>query len=202
MSVLRLYADGSEVELQRLGVDSRLKYAVKDGVLTVRQKGRRGCVHSVRLRLGEMYDINYSEEQVNGVCRVVWPRERKDVLMWLLGFPKGKRYAGWKSYCWAIYRWRCKHSANNCVVQGWLECRLEGDGYGLTAYQSTVDGTMLPVAAYIGEKCEANKAFVKEVLQKWCYGFNFPRPYVERVLQEAFNFKRDDLATLDAVRWE
>lgn len=202
MSVLRLYADGADVECQRLGMDSRLKYAVKDGILTVYQKRGRGCVRSVHLRLGEMYDINYSEDQVNGVCRVVWPREQKDVLMWLLGFSRGKRYAGWNSYCWAVYRWRRKHSANNCVIQGWSECCLEGVGYGFTKYKSAVDSTMLPVAAYIGEKCGVSKALVKEVLQRWCYGLNFPRPYVERVLQEVFDFTRDDLAGLDTVKWE
>lgn len=201
MGVLRLYAGCSDIERQRLGKDTQLKYAVKDGVLTVYQKGRRGC-RCVRLRLGELYDINYSETQLNGICRVVWPRERKDVLMWLLGFTNGARYVGRSSYCWALYRWRSKHSASNGVVQGWSECCLEGDGYGFTKFKSTVDGTMLSVAAYISEKCEINKAFVKEILQRWCYGFSFPRPYVERVLWEVFDFTRNDLAELDTVKWE
>lgn len=110
MSVLRLYAGVSDIEPQRFGADSRLKYAVKDGVLRVYLKRRRGCVHSVRLKLGEMYDINYSEDRVNGVCRVVWPRKRRDVLMWLLGFANGTRYAGRSSYYWTLHKW-CANTA-------------------------------------------------------------------------------------------
>ncbi len=202
MSVLRLYAGVSDIEPQRFGADSRLKYAVKDGVLRVYLKRRRGCVYSVRLKLGEMYDINYSEDRVNGVCRVVWPRKRKDVLMWLLGFANGTRYAGRSSYYWTLHKWWRKHSGNSCEIQGWRECCLNGDDYGFTKYKSKLDGTMLSVAAYIGEKREVDKAFVKEIFCKWRYGFGFPQPYVRRILQEVFDFTQGDLAELDAVRWE
>lgn len=195
MGLLRFYADGSDVGLQQLGEDPTLHYAIRNNVLALYWKKGRNYVH---LRAGQMYDINYGEGKVCGVCRLIWPREKSDVLMWLLGFPRRTRRYGKFEYDQLIHKWKTENDdwwqAHHDEL---TECRFESEHYGFCqCRQDKIDGGNLPIAAYINRGITVDDALVKEVFHGWKYPLEYPRTYVKYVLCQVFNFTDKDLAEL------
>lgn len=189
MAYKRVYVDGKNVERKRIDNSKRAYYEIKRNQLSVYWAGKKT---TERVRPGNMYLICYGDG-VPTIKLMLPPKRKKDIVMWLLGFPNELRAYTVTDRNRIIRRRRADRPRHVSK----LEYTKSAQNWSFTWWHSHRDEDV-GVAAYIGRSVDVDKAMAMEILRCCSDNICFPVEYLHKILSETFEMTPEEISQISS----